>query len=536
MGGLAKFFFGGFVGAIFGFLVSPKRAQKVRDALFAPEHGPAANEDRRLGAASRAPDLALPAASVSRPLGEVPRPRRIEQEPEIPAHPPVPPAPPESPAARPYPPSERDLPLGPDSVAGRQVGERGWPMEQAPMAQVQEEYAASPEQLAGPVEPSPSEEQEPAADEGLFAFRPEPVGVAPEIPAFGLETEPAEAVRSDQEAEPEPESVEAYPPASVAGTAAPEPEGPGFDAELEPEPEVVEAEPEGYEPEPVALEPEPAAAYEPEPVTGEPEPELLWEPSVTPLEPGVEAEPFMEPAEPEEAPAVAVSREAEQEPPAAEAEPAPYVEAEPGPYVEAEAPYVEPEPLAPTAGLVGVQPMAPADLKARIEETRRRIQRELEQPFTRPRQPETAAPAAPEERPVAIEEQYVPAAEEAWTPVPLEEEQLAESLAPQPPEPGAESEPEPEPELGPTLVSEEKPVPAVAPSVAGFDHDAMRQRIEETRNRLKAKAFDAMMSGEGALLRENQGTAEGSSATASAVRVDTEVEETIESALTEEDF
>ena len=33
----------------------------------------------------------------------------------------------------------------------------------------------------------------------------------------------------------------------------------------------------------------------------------------------------------------------------------------------------------------------------------------------------------------------------------------------------------------------------------------MRRRIEETRARLKAKAFDAMMSGESALLRNDSG-------------------------------
>src|SRR5680860_318649 len=34
MGGYGKFFFGGLLGALFGFLVSPKRAQNVREALL----------------------------------------------------------------------------------------------------------------------------------------------------------------------------------------------------------------------------------------------------------------------------------------------------------------------------------------------------------------------------------------------------------------------------------------------------------------------------------------------------------------------
>jgi hypothetical protein len=36
--------------------------------------------------------------------------------------------------------------------------------------------------------------------------------------------------------------------------------------------------------------------------------------------------------------------------------------------------------------------------------------------------------------------------------------------------------------------------PRLSPAATDFDHDAMRRRIEETRNRLKAKAFDAMRS------------------------------------------
>ena len=47
-----------------------------------------------------------------------------------------------------------------------------------------------------------------------------------------------------------------------------------------------------------------------------------------------------------------------------------------------------------------------------------------------------------------------------------------------------------------------------AATVAGgaVDQAEMRRRIEETRARLKAKAFDAMMSGESALLRNDSGT------------------------------
>jgi hypothetical protein len=63
----------------------------------------------------------------------------------------------------------------------------------------------------------------------------------------------------------------------------------------------------------------------------------------------------------------------------------------------------------------------------------------------------------------------------------------------------------------------------------------MRLRIETTRNRLKAKAFDAMLSGESSLLGRSTAGASDGSARMSDVPVDSEVDETIESTLTEED-
>ena len=44
-----------------------------------------------------------------------------------------------------------------------------------------------------------------------------------------------------------------------------------------------------------------------------------------------------------------------------------------------------------------------------------------------------------------------------------------------------------------------------AARAAAIDQAEMRRRIEETRARLKAKAFDAMMSGEAALLSRDSG-------------------------------
>ena len=88
----------------------------------------------------------------------------------------------------------------------------------------------------------------------------------------------------------------------------------------------------------------------------------------------------------------------------------------------------------------------------------------------------------------------------------------------------------------PSQPEDAAPVAAPAgPSATGeFDQEAMRRRIEETRSRLKAKAFDAMMSGEGALLGRDEGRS--APAQGNKVQVDTEVDSTIESTLTEEEF
>ena len=68
------------------------------------------------------------------------------------------------------------------------------------------------------------------------------------------------------------------------------------------------------------------------------------------------------------------------------------------------------------------------------------------------------------------------------------------------------------------------------PEPEPVDYDAMRSRIELTRSRLKAKAFDAMMSGESALLgRDPQGAKRPNIVPA----VDSEVNDTIENSLKE---
>jgi hypothetical protein len=145
------------------------------------------------------------------------------------------------------------------------------------------------------------------------------------------------------------------------------------------------------------------------------------------------------------------------------------------------------------------------DLKARIEETRRRIRQELEQPF------------------MSLDEAQAP--DDDWTTMPVV------------------------PVVGEALVSE----PAVAESVESFvdttaidaemelapeeppvDYDSMKVRIEGVRSRLKAKAFDAMMSGESSLLGRDEDNA--GNWRQIVPDVDSEVSETIESSLREEEI
>jgi hypothetical protein len=140
----------------------------------------------------------------------------------------------------------------------------------------------------------------------------------------------------------------------------------------------------------------------------------------------------------------------------------------------------EPFPAAPDG------PVAADDLRTRIEETRRRIRMELDEPFATP----GGAVAA--------------------------EEMLMGSVA--------------EPVIGEAEVGE---TGRQAASELGVDYDAMRGRIEMTRNRLKAKAFDAMMTGESALLgRDPANAAGGMPAFAD---VDSEISQTIETTLREQD-
>ena len=203
-------------------------------------------------------------------------------------------------------------------------------------------------------------------------------------------------------------------------------------------------------------------------------------------------------------------------------------------------PVVEGRPLADSARV--------DDLKSRIEETRRRIRHELEQPFDTsgeskpPERDWTVSPVVPVVEEVAVEEVAVeetvieepialePAVEEPVTLEPVAAEPVAVgSVVEEPVAVGPSSEES----LELVVESGEVDTGLVLGLEEPIDYDSMKDRIESTRSRLKAKAFDAMMTGESALLgRDIEGA---DRAQQRAPGVDSEVDETIETSLREEE-
>jgi len=143
-----------------------------------------------------------------------------------------------------------------------------------------------------------------------------------------------------------------------------------------------------------------------------------------------------------------------------------------------------------------------------------------------------AAPEPVAEEPAVIEEPVVaeePAAPVAEEPIVAEEPVVA--AAPVAEEPAVIEEP---------VVAEEPTAPvaeepeAPAREAGGIDQAEMRRRIEETRARLKAKAFDAMMSGEAALLSRDSG--EKPVPSADDVKIDEETGSAIDESLSQEEY
>lgn len=217
--------------------------------------------------------------------------------------------------------------------------------------------------------------------------------------------------------------------------------------------------------------------------------------------------------------------------------------------------YYQPSPAAP-AGAVSL------DLEAKIEETRRQVEAQLDEALT-------AAPAVEEEAPVVEEEvaeeevaeeapetapvpQAAPAPEaEAEMEFPAEEAEAAEA---EQMVPGEEKETvadmvaaggkawedvlktpaEGEPTLEAELTVAAEAGEAAPPAAAGIDREEMRRRIDETRARLKAKAFDAMVSGETFIEETGVEKASGHQKAAEP-KLEKEVEEQINESLREQD-
>jgi len=197
------------------------------------------------------------------------------------------------------------------------------------------------------------------------------------------------------------------------------------------------------------------------------------------------------------------------------------------------------------------EPYPAEDLLTRIEATRAALAADLAAPFGgEPGEAATPdAQTAGSLTAAAAPTDVSPSTEPAQVAPSLEEEgpSVAEApaLAAEPPPASDSAVPAAEETETPSAAADLAPAAAaaqaehLAPSGAPLeggtiDQAEMRRRIEETRARLKAKAFDAMMSGESALLRHGTGTRPVP--TAPDTRVEPEIDSTIDKSLTQEDF
>ncbi len=190
----------------------------------------------------------------------------------------------------------------------------------------------------------------------------------------------------------------------------------------------------------------------------------------------------------------------------------------------AEAPPVAEEP-APFAGPLPPPPLVPSG------------------PAVAESEPAAERPVASQARDIDYGEQVHQAAEEVVE-VAAAEESVTEAPVVEA-EPVIEEEPAPAPVVEAEPVVVEEPVaapaeqaPAVDAAVAreggAIDQAEMRRRIEETRARLKAKAFDAMMSGEAALLSRDSG--ERAVPTGEEHGLDEETDSAIDESLSQEEY
>jgi hypothetical protein len=149
-------------------------------------------------------------------------------------------------------------------------------------------------------------------------------------------------------------------------------------------------------------------------------------------------------------------------------------------------------------------------------------------PIEEPEAPAEAAEPVEEtvmEAPEPVEEVVMEAAAEEPDVVveASEEEEMTYLAEPAEGEPGVEETDAATTEAEATPQADEQDKP-------DFDREAMRRRIEETRARLKAKAFDAMVQGESFISTETEANSSGEE-----VDIDSESDDVIERSLKEED-
>ena len=194
----------------------------------------------------------------------------------------------------------------------------------------------------------------------------------------------------------------------------------------------------------------------------------------------------------------------------------------------AAAPAYEPEPVAEDEPVAEAEPVAEDEPVA--EEAVEEPVGEVSEPVVEVAPELLETPQAQVEE--AIPEVPMPSFGEAAAEEPVAE---AEPVAEEPlaDEPVAEAEP-----VAEEPVAEAEPVaetPGEEPAgETTIDQAEMRRRIEETRARLKAKAFDAMMSGEAALLSRDSG--EKAVPRDVDVKVDDELEGKLDESLSQEEY
>jgi hypothetical protein len=403
---------------------------------------------------------------------------------------------------------------------------------------------SEPEGAATAVAEPPAPVAEPKRE---FFVAPEPVAEAEPVfvPEPVVEAEPEPVVEAEAEPEPVAEAEPVFVPEPVV-EAEPEPVAPDEDLRARIEETKADVATEIQKPFQVAEEPTAAPALEPvvaPAVEAEPEPDratleanLGFVGASSALEePGERSAGFADespgaidipavvsddsaphgetpPADAPASEAPIVTLVPESQTPVADSQPAPSYDVWPADPVPAT---FEPELVEePAAESAPAEPVAPEATEAPVTSEAPVAAEPLEAPVE-PVVAEAPVVAEPVEIPVApVEaEPVVAEAPVEAEPVVAEAPVAAESLR------ADESAPE---------------EPGDEVSLGNIDQAEMRRRIEETRARLKAKAFDAMMSGEAALLARDSG--EKPVPRGADVPVDHDVAETLDESLSQDDY